>query len=86
MKFNNVKKIQQMNKILGTFMEDSEIERLNFSIWFLEQDLEFTLWIDRAVEPPESSSGPDILKGKSENINKICQLLDIYFHTYFVLF
>ena len=67
MKFNNVKKIQQANKILGTFIEDSEIERLNFCIWFLEQDLEFTLWIHRAVEPPESRSGPVILKDKSEN-------------------
>ena len=62
MKFNNVKKIQQMNKILGTFMEDSEIERLNFVELFFEQDLEFTLLIRCAVEPPESNSGPDILK------------------------
>ena len=66
MKFNNVKKIQQMNKILGTFVEDLEIEWLIFCSWFLEQDLEFKLRIDCATEPPESSSGPDILKDKSE--------------------
>ena len=64
MKFNIVKKIQKMNKIRGTFLEDdSEKEWFNLYCLFLELEFEFNLRIYDVPEPPESSTGPDILKG-----------------------
>ena len=64
MKFNIVKKIQKMNKIRGTLLEDdSEKEWLKLCSLFLEFEFEFNLRMYDVPEPPESRSGPDILKG-----------------------
>ena len=62
--FNIVKKIQKKNNVLGTFVEDSKIGELNCVIlFFLELQFEYDLRVCDVLEPPESSIGPDILKG-----------------------
>ena len=62
-KFNNAKKIQKTNNILGTLVEDSKIEWFKLCNRLLELHFEFELRLCDVLGPPESTTGPNILKG-----------------------